>query len=126
VPRLPDVLFAAFALALIVLAATDFRIAALALAGAFVCGAVYLFTGMIPARSEPLALRLFTTVFLSVVLSCLVVILPGTVAAGRPDIQPALEDVVVAVALLLPFAAVCFEVARTPRVLDALRSLRSR
>jgi predicted neutral ceramidase superfamily lipid hydrolase len=133
VPRLPDVLFAAFVLVLIVLAALDLRIAALAISGAFVCGATYLFAGMLPARTEPLLQRLFTSVFLAIVLSCLVVILPGTVGASRPELQ-GIQGVIVVTAALLPCAAIGFEIARTPRVLEVLlrslgavlRSLRSR
>ena len=53
----------------------------LALVGAFGCGAIYLLAGMIPSREEPFWRRTFTSVFLSVVVSSLVLILPGTMGA---------------------------------------------
>ena len=119
-PRFQDILFILFGVLVAVLLAFDLRIAMFALVGAFACGAVYLFAGMLPSRTEGFWPRVFTSVFLAAVLSCLVLILPGTLGANRPDIQ----GPVLAIAALLPVAALCFEIARTPRVVQTiLRSL---
>jgi hypothetical protein len=116
--RLQDALFGMLGLAVVALLAFHFEVEVLALAGAAVCGSVYIFVGMIPSRDESLWHRLFTTVFLSLVLSSLVLILPGTFGpqAARPGVQKA----VIAVAGLLPLAAICFEVIRTPRVMQGI------
>ncbi len=55
---------------------------------------------MIPSRDESFWHRLFITVFLSLVMSSLVLILPGTFGAHavRPDVQ----KTVIAIAGLLP------------------------
>ena len=119
-PRLQDILFVAFAVALASLIAFGLRIAVFALVGAFLCGSAYLFTGMIPPRTEAFWRRVFTTVFLAAVMSCLVLIVPGTFSANRAD----LAGTVLIVAALLPVVAFCFEVVRTPGVAAAiLRSL---
>jgi len=103
---------------LVALIAFDIQVAVLALLGAFACGSIYLFAGMIPSRSEGFWHRLFITVFLSLVMSSLVLILPGTFGAHavRPDVQKA----VIAVAGVLPLIAICFEVIRTPRVMQGI------
>ncbi len=94
-----------------------------ALVGAFACGSLYVFAGMIPARTESFGTRVFVSVFLSLVLASLVLILPGTFGAQRPD----MHRPVLAVAALLPVLAFLFEVVRTPRVIDhVLRRLRLR
>jgi hypothetical protein len=122
-PRLQDVLFVLWGVALAVLLAFHLKIAVFALVGAFACGAIYVFAGMIPSRHEGFWNRAFNSVFLSVVISSLMLILPGTVGATRPGVRTA----VIAIAALLPVAALCFEIARTPRVLQTvLRSLRRR
>jgi hypothetical protein len=112
-PRPQDILFGILGLVLVVLIAFDIQVAVLALLGAF-----YLFAGMIPSRSEGFWHRLFITVFLSLVMSSLVLILPGTFGAHavRPDVQKA----VIAVAGVLPLIAICFEVIRTPRVMQGI------
>ena len=119
-PRLQDILFVAWGVVLAILLAFHLKVAVFALIGAFVCGSIYLFAGMIPSRHDGFWSRLFTTVFLAIVVSSLVLILPGTFGAQRP----AIEHTVMAIAALLPVAAVCFEIVRTPRVVQRiLRSL---
>jgi hypothetical protein len=121
--RAPDVFFAALALAIAALLALDMAVIVLALVGAFACGSLYVFAGMIPARTESFGTRVFVSVFLSLVLSSLVLILPGTFGAQRPDMQ----GPVLAVAALLPVLAFLFEVVRTPRLIEhVLRGLRLR
>ena len=78
---------------------------------------------MLPPRSEAFWQRLFTTVFLACVLSCLVLIVPGTFGASAR----AMAGPVITIAALLPLAAAGFEIARTPNVMqNILRSLRGR
>jgi hypothetical protein len=114
--RLQDVLFALFGLALVAMVALRVRIAVIALVGAVACGAVYLLAGMLPARHESFAQRVFTTVFLSLVLASLVLIVPGTFGPARAELRTA----VLVVAGLLPLVAVGFEVLRTPKILDGI------
>ena len=120
-PRLrpQDVLFALLGVALVALLAFNIGVVVLALVGAFACGSIYVFAGMMPSREDSFWNRLFTSVFLSVVLSSLVLILPGTFGAQfhRPDIEKA----AIAIAGLLPLTAICFEVLRTPRVIQGIR-----
>src|SRR6185312_13470836 len=115
-PRLQDLLFGIFILALVALLMFDVSVGVLALVGAFAFGAFYLLTNMWPAQSEPLGQRLFTAVFLASVVSCLVLILPGTFGVTEAE----MEKVVVVIAALPPVAAACFEVLRTPRVIDGV------
>ena len=117
-PRPQDVLFAVLGVVVIAMLAFDLRVAVLALVGAFACGAVYLFAGMLPSRHESFWRRAFTSVFLSIVLSSLVLILPGTF--GPQMRRPGIESVVLAIAGLLPLIALCFEVVRTPRVIRGI------
>jgi cell shape-determining protein MreD len=121
--RAPDVFFAVLALAIAALLASDMAVIVFALVGAFACGAIHVFAGMIPARTESFATRAFVSVFLSLVLASLVLILPGTFGARRPDIQ----GPVLAIAALLPLLALLFEIVRTPRLIEhVLRGLRLR
>jgi len=119
-PRLQDVLFGALAMAVIILTAYDLSVVVLAFVGALLCGCLFLIAGMIQARTEAFWGRLATTMFLAVVLSCIVLIVPGAFGANRSDLRgPEL-----AIAALLPVAALCFEVVRTPRLMrTVLRSL---
>ena len=117
-PRPQDVLFGILGLVLLALLAYQIEVVVLALLGAFVCGAIYVFAGMIPSRDEDFWHRVFITVFLSVVMSSLVLILPGTFGASA--IGPDVQNAVIAIAGLLPVAAVCFEVIRTPRVMQGI------
>src|SRR4051812_28224851 len=116
--RPPDILFGLLGLSVVALLAFHFGIVVLVLVGAFICGSIYLFAGMIPSRDEAFWQRTFTTVFLSVVLASLVLILPGTMGAQARD--PGIEKLVVAIAGLLPLIALCFEVLRTPRVIRGI------
>jgi hypothetical protein len=111
-------LFLVLGVVLTVMLAFGLRVAVLALVGAFACGSLYLFAGMLPSREESFWRRVFTSVFLAVVLSSLVVIVPGSFGPDmrRPDIQ---RDVV-AIAALLPVVALVFEILRTPRVLRSI------
>jgi hypothetical protein len=117
-PRLQDTLFAALAVVIAGLLALHFGVAVPALLGAFLCGGCYLFVGMIPSREEPLWRRAFTSAFLAVVLSSLVLILPGTM--GARALRPEVTDVVLVVAVALPLLAIGFEVLRTPRVIRGI------
>jgi hypothetical protein len=116
--RLPDVFFGLLGVSVVVLLALHFGIAVLALVGAFGCGAVYLLAGMVPSREEPFWRRIFTSVFLAVVVSSLVLILPGTM--GAQALHPEVVKTVVTIAGLLPLIAVCFEIVRTPRVIRGI------
>ena len=122
--RLPDKLFVALSLVLIAMVAIQIRVAVTALVGAFVCASVYVFAGMLPSASEEFWRRMFTSVFLALVCSCLVLILPGTFGslAHRRDVQ----EVVLIVAALLPAAAICYEIVRTPRVIQSILRLLQR
>ena len=121
--RVPDVFFATLAVAIAALLMSDMAVIVFALLGAFACGSIYVFAGMIPARTESFGTRAFVSVFLSLVLSSLVLIVPGTFGAQRPDMQ----SPVLAVATLLPLLAFLFEVVRTPRIIEqVLRRLRLR
>jgi hypothetical protein len=115
-PRLQDILFGIFGIVLIGLLAFDVRVGVLALLGAFGCGSIYIFAGMLPARSESFWERAFVSTFLSLVMSSLVLIVPGTLGMPRPGMRTA----VIAIAGLLPVAAICFEVLRTPRVIRGI------
>jgi ABC-type iron transport system FetAB permease component len=116
--RPQDFLFGLFGLAVAALLAFHFGVIVLALVGAFLCGTAYLFAGMIPSRDEPFLWRTFTSVFLAVVLSSLVLILPGTMGAQAR--QPEVVTTVLTIAALLPLMAFCFEVVRTPRVIRGI------
>ena len=113
--RPQDILFAILAVVIVALIAFDISVAVLALVGAFACGSIYVFAGMIPSRDDGFWHRIFVTVFLSLVMSSLVLILPGTFGAHRPDVQAT-----VIVAALIPLTAICFEIVRTPRVMRGI------
>jgi hypothetical protein len=117
-PRPQDVLFLILGVVLVVMMAFGLRVAVLALVGAFACGSLYLFAGMLPSRDESFWRRAFTSVFLAIVLSSLVLILPGTFGPDlrRPDIQ----NDVVGIAAVLPLLALGFEIVRTPRVIRGI------
>src|SRR5258708_2304056 len=120
-PRPQDVLFGLLGLIIVVLAAFDIRVVVLALLGAFACGAIYVFAGMMPDRAESFWHRIFISGFLSIVLSSLVLILPGTFGLNGP--HPDLQKTVVVISSLIPLAAIGFESIPTPRAIQAtLRS----
>ncbi len=122
-PRFQDLLFALFAVVLAALLAFEFSVGIVALVGAFVCGSLYVFAGMVPSRDEPFGRRVLNSGFLAVIVSTLVMILPATLGVDRHKV----ETVIVVTAVLLPVAALAFEIVRTPRVLAAIRrSLGSR
>jgi hypothetical protein len=114
--RSQDILFGILGVALAALMALHIEVIVLALVGAFACGAIYVFAAMIPTREESFLQRAFTSAFLAIVVSSLVLILPGTLGAPHPELRRA----VIAIAAALPLAALCFEVARTPRVIQAI------
>ena len=116
--RTQDVLFASLGLVVVVLAAFDIRVVVLALLGAFACGAIYVFAGMIPDRAESFWHRIFISGFLSIVLSSLVLILPGTFGLNGP--HPDLQKTVGVIAGLIPLAAIGFEIIRTPRIIQGI------
>jgi ABC-type iron transport system FetAB permease component len=116
--RPQDVLFAILGLALVVLLAFDVRVAVLALVGAFACGSIYVFAGMLPDRTEGFWHRMFISGFLSIVMASLVLILPGTFGFTGP--HPDVQKAVVVIAGLLPMLAIAFEVVRTPWVIRGI------
>ena len=119
--RASDFAFAILAVTVVALLSLDMAVIVFALVGAFICGALYVFAGMIPARSESFWNRVFISVFLAIVASSIVLIVPGTFGARRPDMQ----GPVLGIAALLPVLALVFEVIRTPRLADnVLRWLR--
>jgi len=61
--RAPDVFFAILALAIAALLASDMAVIVFALVGAFACGSLYVFAGMIPARTESFGTRVFVSCF---------------------------------------------------------------
>jgi hypothetical protein len=73
---------------------------------------------MLPSRHESFGRRVFTSVFMSIVLSSLVFILPGTF--GPQMRRPGIENAVLTIAALLPLIAICFEVVRTPGVIRGI------
>jgi len=117
-PRPQDALFAILGLVLVVLVAYDIRVVVLALLGAFACGALYVFAGMLPNRAESFWQRVFISGFLAIVLSSLVLILPGTFGLKGP--HPDLQKAVVVIAGVIPLAAIGFEIIRTPRVIQGI------
>jgi len=117
--RPSDVIFAVLAVVVVAMLSWDMAVIVFALVGAFACGSIYVFTGMIPARTESFWSRAFVSVFLALVLSSIVLIMPGTFGAQRPDMQKP----VLAIAALLPLAAFCFEILRTPRVANGILRL---
>jgi uncharacterized membrane protein HdeD (DUF308 family) len=117
-PRPQDVLFAILAVIVLAMLAFGLHVAVLALAGAFACGSIPLLAGMLPDRHESFWHRAFISVFLSVVMSSLVLILPGTL--GPQMRRPGVANVVIGIAVLLPVIAFCFEILRTPRVIQAI------
>ena len=108
--RPSDVIFVIFAVVVGAMLSLHLAVIVFALVGAFACGSIYVFAGMIPSRSESFGNRSFVTVFLAIVLSSIVLILPGTFGMHRPDLQKP----VLVIAALIPVVAFCFEVLRTP------------
>ena len=117
-PRTQDILFGLLCLVLLGLLAFHVGVVVVALVGAFACGSIYIFAGMMPPAHEGFGQRVFTSVFLSIVLSSLILILPGTL--GPRMIRPDMQEAVLAVAAFPPLAAICFEVLRTPRVMRGI------
>lgn len=118
-PRTQDILFGILCLAVVVMLALHIGVIVAALVGAFGCGSVYLFAGMMPAATESFGQRLFISGFLSVVVSSLILILPGTL--GSPVVLSHIQKAVMGIAALPPLAAICFEVIRTPRVIRGIQ-----
>jgi hypothetical protein len=110
--RASDFLFGILALAVIALLAMQVTVIVLALVGAFACGAVYVFAGMIPARGDSFGNRAFVSVFLAIVAASIVLIVPGSFGARGAGMQ----GPVLAVAASLPVLAFVFEVLRTPQL----------
>jgi hypothetical protein len=117
-PRPQDLLFAILGVVVVTLAVFDIQVVVLALVGAFACGSIYVFAGMLPDRTESFWNRVFISGFLSIVLSSLVLILPGTFGLQGP--HPDLQKAVVVIAGVIPLAAIGFEVIRTPRVIQGI------
>jgi hypothetical protein len=119
--RASDFAFGILLLVVVALMSLHMAVIVFALVGAFACGSLYVFAGMIPARSEGFWNRVFVSVFLALVASSIVLIVPGTFGAQRADLQKP----VLAIAALLPVLAFVFEVIRTPHLADnVLRWLR--
>lgn len=114
--RPSDIIFGILGVVVIAMLSMHMAVIVFALLGAFACGSIYVFAGMIPSRAESFWNRAFVSVFLSLVLASIILIMPGTFGAQRPDMQKP----VLAIAALLPFAAFCFEILRTPRVIEGI------
>jgi len=114
--RPSDVIFGILGIVVVAMLSLHMAVIVFALVGAFACGSIYVFAGMIPSRTESFCSRVFVSVFLSLVLSAIVLIMPGTFGSQRPDMQKP----VLAIAALLPLAAFCFEIFRTPRIADGI------
>lgn len=112
--RAQDFAFGILGLTVVAMLSLRMTVIVFALFGAFACGALYVFAGMVPARSEPFGNRVFISVFLSLVAASIVLIVPGTFGAPPPDMQ----GPVLAFAAALPVFAFVFEVLRTPRLAD--------
>ena len=82
--------------------ALHFEVAVTALVGAFACGAMYVLKGMLPSRDESFWHRAFISVFLSIVLASLVLILPGTF--GAHALGRGAQQTIVDIAGALPLA----------------------
>jgi hypothetical protein len=117
-PRPQDILFGIFGLVLVGLMALHFEVAVTALVGAFACGAMYVLKGMLPSRDESFCNRAFISVFLSIVLASLVLILPGTF--GAHALGRGAQETIIDIAGALPLIAIGFEVLRTPRVIQGI------
>jgi hypothetical protein len=98
--------------------ALHFEVAVTALVGAFACGAMYVLKGMLPSRDESFWHRAFISVFLSIVLASLVLILPGTF--GAHALGRGAQQTIVDIAGALPLIAIGFEILRTPRVIQGI------
>jgi hypothetical protein len=119
--RASDFAFGILALIVVALISLHMAVIVFALVGAFVCGSLYVFVGMIPLRSESFCNRVFVSVFLALVASSIVLIVSGTLGARQPDLQKP----VLLIAALPPVLALVFEIIRTPRLADkVLRWLR--
>ena len=116
--RPQDILFGLLCLALLGMLAFHMGVIVAALLGAFACGSIYVFAGMMPSANDSFGQRIFTSVFLSIVLSSLILILPGTLGPQMNGHD--MQNAVLAMAALPPVAAICFEVVRTPRVLRGI------
>jgi hypothetical protein len=116
-PRPQDILFGILGVAVIAMLAFGIQVVVLALLGAFVSGSLYLLAGMMPPRAESFWRRVFTSAFLATVLASLVLIVPGTFGPLPADAK----TTVLATAGSLPLIAVCFEVVRTPQVMQGIR-----
>jgi hypothetical protein len=108
--RPSDVFFVILVVVVATMLSLHMAVIVFALLGAFACGSIYVFAGMIPARTESFGTRVFVSMFLAVVAASIVLILPGTLGLARPSLQKP----VLTIAVLLPLAAFCFEVLRTP------------
>ena len=117
--RPSDVIFGILGVVVIAMLSLHMAVIVFALVGAFACGSIYVFAGMIPPRTESFWSRAFVSVFLSLVVASIVLIMPGTFGVQRPDMQKP----VLAIAALLPLAAFCFEILRTPRVANGIARL---
>jgi hypothetical protein len=117
-PRPQDILFGILGLVVVVLMALHFEVAITALVGAFACGAMYVLKGMLPSRDESFCQRAFISVFLSIVLASLVLILPGTF--GAHALGRGAQRAIIDIAGALPLIAIGYEVLRTPRVIQGI------
>lgn len=120
-PGLQEALFGIFAVIVVALVAFHLKVGVLALLGASACGGVYLFTGMIPSRTDSFCNRAFTSTFLASVLSCVVLIVPATLGLRPPP--PSLERATIDIAIALPAAAFCIEVMRSPGLIRRILRL---
>jgi hypothetical protein len=108
--RRSDAFFIILVVAVAAMLSLHMAVIVVALLGAFACGSIYVFAGMIPSRTEGFGTRVFISMFLAVVAASIVLIVPGTLGLTRPSLQKP----VLMIAMLLPLAAFCFEILRTP------------
>src|SRR5438270_13884112 len=101
--RPSDVIFAILSVIVIVMLSLHMAVIVFALLGAFACGSVYVFAGMIPSRTESFGSRVFVLMFLAVVAASIVLIVPGTLGVT----QPSWQKPVATIAILLTLAAFC-------------------
>src|SRR5689334_15480031 len=99
--RPTDVFFVILIVVIAAMLSLHMAVIVVALLGAFCCGSVYVFAGMIPARTESFGTRVFVSMFLAVVASSIVLILPGTLGLHH---LPNLQKPVLMIAALLPVA----------------------
>jgi hypothetical protein len=81
--RPSDVIFVILAVVVVAMLSLHMAVIVFALVGAFACGSLYVFAGMVPPRTESFGTRVFVSVFLAVVAASI------ADTAGHPRPAPA-------------------------------------